>query len=225
MATLPSPSMLALSLVLAAADAAAQPGPGEDHRRSLIADAEAARDAGLHERSLTLATQAGQIRWTPSLRMMVAQEHLALQHGVDALEHATLCLVGAEADPRVNFRARIISECRAIIDLIEPQVGRLRLLFPSPPPPGLRLRVNGRVVARPAWSAAFPVMPGTAIVEADGEGVAAFRTTVPVFAGTESELRLRFTDPPPPPPPAPPQRPAPPTRVVSPPTGRPSSPR
>lgn len=219
MAPLPSPSKLALALLLAAATAAAQPGPGEEQRRSLIADAEAARDAGLHEQAVTLATQAGQIRWTPSLRMLVAQEHLALQHGVDALEHATLCLVGAEADPRVNFRARIIAECRAIIDLIEPQVGRLRLYLPPSPPPGLRLRVNGRVLPRSAWAAAFRVMSGTAIIEADGEGVAAFRTTVPVFAGTESELRLRFTDPPPPPPPPPPPR------VVSPPTGRPSSPR
>lgn len=209
-----SVSKLVMALLTASALVAAQPVPDEDHRRSLIADAEAARDAGLHDRAVSLATQAGQIRWTPSLRMLVAEEHLALQHGVDALDHATHCLVGAEADPGVRNRARIIAACRAIIDLLQPQVGRLRLVLPASPPPGLRLRVNGRELPRSAWSAAFPVMSGTALIEADGEGVTAFRTTVTVFGGTESELRLRFTEPPPPPP-----------RVVSPPTDRPSSPR
>lgn len=212
-----SVSKLVLAFVAASALVAAQPGPDEDHRRSLIADAEAARDAGLHDRAVSLATQAGQIRWTPSLRMLVAEEHLALQHGVDALDHATHCLVGAEADPSVRNRARIVSACRAIIDLLQPQVGRLRLVLPDSPPPGLRLRINGRELPRSAWSAAFRVMSGTALIEADGEGVTAFRTTTTVFGGAERELRLRFTEPPPPPPPPP--------RVVSPPTDRPSSPR
>lgn len=57
-----SASKLVMALLEASALVAAQPGPDEDHRRSLIADAEAARDAGLHDRAVSLATQAGQIR-------------------------------------------------------------------------------------------------------------------------------------------------------------------
>lgn len=197
MASVPLPAVILLALIVRAGDAASQP-VDDDRRRSLIADAEAARDAGLHEQSLALAARAGALRWSPSLRMMVAEEHLALQHGAEALDHATRCLVAAEADPATRNRARIIAACRAIIDLLEPQMGRLRLEFATPPPAGLRLRVNGREVPRAAWEGAFPVLTGTAVVEGDGEGVAVFRTTVAVFAGTQSELRLRFTEPPPP---------------------------
>jgi hypothetical protein len=197
MASVPLTAVLLLALVVRAGAATAQP-LDDDARRSLIADAEAARDAGLHEQALALATRAGALRWSPSLRMMVAEEHLALRHGAEALDHAARCLVAAEADPSTRNRARIIAACRAIIDLLEPQMGRLRLEFVTPPPRGLRLRVNGREVPRDAWAGAFPVLNGTAVVEGDGEGVAAFRTTVAVFAGTQSELRLRFTEPPPP---------------------------
>ena len=213
-----SPSVLVFALVTVTASAVAQPAPDEDERRSLIADAEAARDAGLHDQAVTLAVRAGRIRWTPSLRMLVAQEHVALQHGVEALEHATYCLVGAEADPAVRNRSRIIAVCRALIDLLEPQLGRLRLFLPAAPPPGLRLRINGHDLPPGAWGAPFPVMPGSAVIEADGEGVAVFRTSVQVFAGTQSELRIRFAEPPPPPP-------LPPPGPVSRPSARPSSPR
>jgi hypothetical protein len=188
---------LLLAFLAASSSAAAQPLPDEDQRRSLIADAEAARDAGLHDQAVAHALRAGQLRWTPSLRMLVAEELIALQRGVEALEHATHCFVTAEADPGVRNRARIIAACRAIIDLVEPQVGRLRLLLSDSPPAGLRLRVNGRELPRPHWRDAIPVMAGAAVIEADGEGVAVFRTTVQVFAGTQSELRMRFTEPPP----------------------------
>jgi hypothetical protein len=199
MASPPLATVLFLALCVRAGAAPAQ-SLDDDRRRTLIADAEAARDANLHDQALALATRAGALRGSPSLRMMVAEEHLALQHGVDALDHATRCLVAAESDPSTRHRARIIAACRAIIDLLEPQMGRLRLEFATAAPTGLRLRVNGRELPRDAWQSPLPVLSGTAVVEGDGEGVAVFRTTVAVFAGTLSELRLRFTEPPPPPP-------------------------
>lgn len=214
-----SPSKLLLVLLATAGSVVAQPAPDEEQRRSLIADAEAARDVGLHEQALAHALRAGQMRWTPSLHMLVAQEHLALLHGVDALEHATRCLVGAEADPTVRYRARIVEQCRVIIDLMTPQVGRLQLLLPPSLPSGLRLRVGGRVVPRADWSAPFTVMAGAVTIDADGEGVTALRATVNVFAGALSELRLRLSDPPPPPPAPPPDG------AVRGPSDRPSSPR
>lgn len=210
--------VILLALVVRVGAAAAQP-LDDDQRRALIADAQAARDAGLHEQALAHATRAGALRWSPSLRMLVAEEHLALQHGAEALDHATRCVVAAESDPSTRHRARIIAACRAIIDLLQPQMGRLRLDFAAPPPPGLRLRVNGREVPRSQWEGAFPALAGTAVVECDGEGVAVFRTTVAVFAGTQSELRLRFTDPPIPPPPPPPDA------GLRRPSARPSTPR
>lgn len=189
---------LLLAFLAASSSAAAQPLPDEDQRRGLIADAEAARDAGLHDQAVAHALRAGHLRWTPSLRMLVAEEFIALQRDVEAHEHATLCFVTAEADPGVRNRARIIAACRAIIALVEPQLGRLRLLLPDSPPAGLRLRVNGRELPRPHWRDPVLVMAGAAVIEADGEGVAVFRTAVQVFAGTQSELRMRFTEPPPP---------------------------
>ena len=205
-----------------AALAAQDPPPGgEDQRRALIAQAEAAQSAGQHDRALALASEAGELRWTPSLRMLVAQEHLALQHGIDALDHATYCLVTAEADPAVRNRARIIAACRTIIELLEAQVGHLLLALPDELPAGLHIRLNGRDVPRSMWETALAVMPGRAVLELDGEGVSALRTEVDVFARAQSELRVNFNEPPPPPP----SSVAPPDAGARPTSARPSSPR
>ena len=68
--------------------ATAQTSPTEIARRDLLDQAEAARAAGDHARALDLATRASQLRVTPSLRLLLAQEHQALGHVLEALDQS-----------------------------------------------------------------------------------------------------------------------------------------
>lgn len=205
-------------LGLAARPAAAQTGAEDAIRRTLVQQADAAQRAGLHDQALAFGVEAGRIRWTPSLRMLVAQEHLALGHTLDALDAATMCLVETEADRAVRNRPRIVAACRAVVTQTEAMVGRLRLVLPENPPPNLRLSVNGQDVAQRLWAVSFPVPAGHAEVLGEGDGVLPFRAGLDVVARTEQQLRVSFRPVPPPPPPPPPVLPAPaPPRPLPPP--------
>jgi acyl-CoA thioesterase len=88
--------VLCSALSLGALPAAAQ--SDDAARRVLVQQADAAQRAGLHAQALAFGLEAGQLRWSPSLRMLVAQEHLALDHTLAALDAATYCVVEAEAE-------------------------------------------------------------------------------------------------------------------------------
>lgn len=197
----------ALTLAL---PAAAQTGPDDAARRTLVQQADGAQREGLHAQALAFGEQAGAIRWSPSLRMLVAQEHLALGHPVDALNAATLCLVDAGNDRTVRNRARISAACRAVVEQADAQVGRVRLVLPEVQPVNLRVRVNERDVPAHLWNVPFAVPTGHAEVVAEADGMQPFRSGIDVFARTEQQLRVSFRPVPPPEPPPPPVLPAPP---------------
>lgn len=208
---------LCSALAALALPAAAQTGPTEAARRTLVQQADVAQREGLHAQALAFGLQAGELRWSPSLRMLVAQEHLVLGHTVEALDAGTLCLVDAGNDRALRNRARIIAACRAVVEQTESQVGRVRLVLPEITPPGLRVTLNGRDVPASLWAVPFPVAAGHAEVVAEGDGVVTFRSGVEVFARTEQQLRVSFRPVPPPPPPPAPVLPAPPPPLPLPP--------
>lgn len=205
-----APAIALCSALAFALPAAAQTGPTEAARRALVQQADTAQRDGLHAQALAFGLQAGELRWTPSLRMLVAQEHLALGQTVEALDVATLCLVEAGNDRTVRNRARIVTACRAVVEQSEAQVGRVRLVLPEVRPPNLRVSVNGRDIPASLWAAPFPVSTGHAEVVAEGDDVLPFRSGVNVFARTEQQLQVSFRPVPPPAPPPPPVLPAPP---------------
>jgi hypothetical protein len=81
-------------------------------RRDLLAQAEQARDPGDHARSVDLATRAAQLRMTPSLGLMIAQEHEQLGHVVEAIDYARRCASDAAGDG--TLRERIARNCREL---------------------------------------------------------------------------------------------------------------
>jgi hypothetical protein len=186
-----SKSVPFLCAVLAfGATAAAQSGPAEVARRELLRDADVARTAGDHARALDLATRAGQIRMTTSLRLLLAQEHEATGHLVEALDHASGCAREAEADATMRNRQQVQGICQALVASITPRVGNL-VVQVSSPPPGLVVRVAGHEVNPALYGVAFPVMPGSVAVEVGGEGVVAAREEVQVRAGARVEVSPR----------------------------------
>lgn len=192
-----APTHLALALTLAASRAFAQDTPDEIARRELIAAAEQARDVGDHARSLDLATRASQLRMTPSLRQMIAYEHDALGHVIEAFDAAGRCVREAEIDPAVRNREVILTACRALVDSLRARVGRVVVRAPDPAPAGLRVTVGGVVVPPALWDVAYPVAPGDVTVDATTPDGATFHRTLPVQGGDAVDVRVTLTAPPP----------------------------
>lgn len=185
-------SLLVMTLVSMAAvgGAQAQENPAEIARRELIAQAERARQDGDHTRALDLALRAGAVRWTPSLRLLAAQEHNAVGHLLDAYGMALTCTREAEADPEMRNRDRVVGACRGVADSLEHRVGRLILRVRDPAPTGLQVRIAGAVLPPALWGVAYPVLPGVVGVEATAPEHESVRNEIPVVAGEVSEMTL-----------------------------------
>jgi hypothetical protein len=199
----------ALAFCFVALPAEAQSGD-DATRRALVQQADGAQRAGLHAQALAFGVAAGEIRWTPSLRMLVAQEHQALGHPLDALDAAALCLIETGADRTLRNGSRILAACRTVVEQAEAQVGRVRLQLPEILPPNLRVTVNGQEIPQRSWNLGFPVLAGHAEVLGEADGMLPARSALDVVARTEQTVRLTFRPVPPPPPPPPRPQPAPP---------------
>lgn len=164
----------------------------EAARAELIAQAEQASDGGDHARALDLATRAASVRVTPSLRLLLAQEHVAVGHTIDAYEQATRCTREAQADPTTRNREQVIAACSALTDQLRGRVGRVTLQVQAPTT-GMRIRVAGDEVSQALWGVAYTVAPGAVAVEASAEGYAPFQQSVTVAAGQSVEVRVALT--------------------------------
>ncbi len=178
------------ALVTASAPAFAQESRDELARRELLTQADAARTAGDHTRALDLANRAGQLRMTPSIRLMLAQEHDSLGHVLDALDHAGRCVRAVEADAALPNRDRILSGCRALVTSLQSRVGTVTVHVPDSAPPGVHVRVQGGEIAQPLWGIPCPVLPGSVLVEASGPGDINFRRQVMVDGGRNTEVTV-----------------------------------
>lgn len=226
----PKSLALGLCVTLCATAAYAQTGPEELVRRELLNEADAARNAGDHARALDRARRAMQIRATPSVGLIIAQEAEALSAQPDqghlvleALSAAENCAAQANLDPTLRNREVILVRCREVAEHMRPRVGRVRLSVQGPPLPGMNVQVNGAAVPQAIWSVDYPVVPGHVRVDAVTPDGREFHTEAEVSAGNTQTITVvvpvppavvareepvarpprapRITPPPPPPPP------------------------
>lgn len=159
-------------------------------RRDLVAQAERAREAGDHAQAAELAGRAAALRMTPSLALLLAQEHEQLGHLVVALDHARRCTADATADAALRNRDRILGICRELTVALSGRVGRLTVRVPA----GLTraaVTVGGRELPAAAWGVAVPVDPGEVTVRVSDEALHHAQTvTVTVTAGASAEVAL-----------------------------------
>lgn len=191
----PALSLLALAVALAPALAAAQAaGAGENDglRRELIAQAESARDAGEHARAVDLARRAAQLRSTPSLSLMIAQEEAALGHPVEALEVARRCASEATIDAALRHRARILRECTDLARQMEGRLARLTVQVPAGHS-DLAVEVAGRALPSAAWGVAVPVAPGSVTVTARARDGRSFTREVTLAEGQSASVEVTLT--------------------------------
>ena len=95
------PKLIAGCLLLAASECPAQTSPTEVARRELLQGADAARAAGDHPRALDLARRAGEIRMTPSVRLLLAQES---EVATAAIMRDIEALLAAQNNDKKNFQ-------------------------------------------------------------------------------------------------------------------------
>lgn len=96
----------------AASPAAAQPAP-EDERREAVRQAEAARIAGDHAAAVAFGARAAQLRYSPSLGLLLAQECAEDGRWPEALEHARRCRDEGAA-PGVARGQEIVAACAEV---------------------------------------------------------------------------------------------------------------
>ncbi len=159
-------------------------------RRDLLAQAEQARESGDHARSAELAQRAAALRMTPSLALLLAQEHEQLGHLVIALDHARRCTADATSDPALRNRDRLLGICRELTEVLSRRVGRLTVRVPSELARAT-VRVGDRALPSVAWGVPVPVDPGEVVVRVSDEARRHEQTvTVRVAAGGSVELDL-----------------------------------
>lgn len=186
-------ALFALAAVaLAPGVAAAQEGAAEVARRQLVDDAQAAQDRGDHAQALALAQRAREIRMTPSLRALIAQEESALGRLVDALGNAQRCAREAEADTALSGREEVLSTCRALAAELEPRLGSVVVSVPEAE--GVSVRVAGVVLAAALYGTRVPVVPGRVAIEASAPGRADFREELDVAAGQSRAIEVRLAE-------------------------------
>src|SRR5712692_9036495 len=101
----------------------------------MLEEAYKARDAEDHERALSLASRAGQIRMHPSLRLFIAEEQSAVGQFNSSMSNAELCAQEANADRALKSRKTILDACRSLIGKLQESAARILVLMPDPVPP------------------------------------------------------------------------------------------
>lgn len=153
-------------------------------RRGLIEGAQSAREAGDHTRALDLATRAGELKMSVSLRRFIAEEQLAVGHFASALGSAELCVREARAEAAQDEHGKA---CEAVVVAAKPRVASL-VIQPKLSVPGLRVTVAGQAVPAALFGQRYLVDPGEVVVEAGAEGYEPFRVTVAPQAGAELQV-------------------------------------
>jgi hypothetical protein len=161
-------------------------------RRLLIEQAQRAMRAGDHAGALRLATQAGNVLMTPSLRQLIAAEQHMLGQHVAALDSAALCVSETLADPTTPLRDRQLAACRAMVAEFERLVGRITLDIPQSVPPETRIRIGDESLPRALWSTPFSAMPGQIAIEVAAPRFQAIQRTVNVHAGESVTVPIQF---------------------------------
>jgi hypothetical protein len=124
---------------------------------------------------------------------MIAQQHRALGHLVDALFQATECAREAEADATLHHRQRAIALCRALAAQLEPSLGRLAVEVSPATAPGLRVRIGEAELSRALLGVAAPMLPGHLRVQIEATGFVPVTRDVDLVAGHNDTVTIQLT--------------------------------
>jgi hypothetical protein len=185
---------LALSAVMVAAPVRAWAQADDAVRQEVLAQAEQADRAGDHARALDLATRAGRMSMTPSVRFFIAQQEAALGRTAEALNDAMICQRDVASGTAVRNRAFFQHRCSDLETSMRSRIGRVVLHVPTPTPSGLRVRISGREVSDAFFGIPYLVSPGEVPVEASAPGQGSFRSSLEVAVGQTVEVNVALTN-------------------------------
>lgn len=156
-------------------------------RRDLIEQAQQASTAGDHARALDLATRAGELAMSVSLRRFIAEEQLALGKHADALGSAEICAKDARASHADDHAAA----CDQVIARAKPEVGYVVVVAPAGAK-GARVRVNDHELPAALVGQRFVVDAGDVVVDATAEDAKPFHLVVKVERGASIDVPVSF---------------------------------
>lgn len=178
------------ALLSAAEPASAEPSPEQvAARRQLIEQAQAAREAADHARALELASLAGELSMSVSLRRFIAEEQLALGQSAAALGSAELCARDAKVPGALG--AEHLGACEALAAQAREHVGFVVLRL-EPSAPGARVTIGGHEMPGALLGQRYVVTAGEAHIEVSAEGFAPAEARVTVEPGREAEVSLKL---------------------------------
>lgn len=184
----------ALATLFVAGPVAAQANPAaEAARRELIGQAQEAAASGDHARAMGLATRAGQLRMSPPLRRLIAEEQAASGFLIDALVSAEECVHETQADASLAGREQHLAACQALVARMNQRVGRVVVTVAPPAVEGVRITVAGRELPSALFGLPYAVTPGTVTIEASAPGRATIRREVSIVAGASASVGLDFS--------------------------------
>lgn len=189
----PTPASLAvllgLSIVVAAARAAAQESPDVE---ALIHEGRGLRDRREDAAALAVFERAWALAPTPRVRAMIALAEFALGRWTDADAHLREALAH-EADPWITRNRELLESSVRTVD------GHLATLEVRTNVAGAELWVNDRRAAS-LPSAPLRLAPGTTVIEVRAAGHLTTRRTVTLEAGVPARETIDLVREPPPPP-------------------------
>lgn len=161
-------------------------------RRVLIEQARQARAESNHGLALARAEQAQRIQSTPSLRLFVAQELIALDRPADAMVQGESCMREAERDATVPNRDALIAACRQLVLDTRSALGMVTVTVRGTRPNGLTIVVASRSVDESLIGVPVAVNPGNIDVEVRAAGFRVARRTVDVRRGGSEEVTVEL---------------------------------
>lgn len=156
-------------------------------RRDLIEQAQQASTAGDHARALDLATRAGELAMSVSLRRFIAEEQLALGKHADALGSAEICA----KDARASHADDHATACDAVIARAKPEVGYVVVSTPAGVT-GAHVRVADHDLPAALVGQRFVVDAGDVVVDATASDAKPFHSVVHVERGATADVVVEF---------------------------------
>jgi hypothetical protein len=175
----------AISVLFAGLSVDAQMPQDAALRRRLLEEAQTARAADDHLQALALASRAGQIEMTPSVRLFIAEEQTAVRELAESWASAQLCSTEAQEDKGLKNRLKILSACNKLMSEIEVTAARVIVSMPRPVPSGAQLTIRGQIVPASLYGQPYFLTPGKVSVEATAPNYLRFHRELLVRAGEE----------------------------------------
>jgi hypothetical protein len=174
-------------VLVVATPAAAQGTTDEAPRRELLDRAMRAAESGNEALALELATRAGELQMTTSVRAFIALRQNALGRYQEAMSNAIVCVREATYNA-IPQREAVLHSCEDLVRQLQPRVARITVVVPDTAPRTTTVRINGRPLHRAFWGQPYIVTPGTVTVEVAVGDRAILTRSLAIGAGAQAEV-------------------------------------